>query len=367
MTSVFLRPRIAPVSTRSRARLITTGLVGLGCALLLIGLIQAVADRPTQVSVGDTAAPTIQVRTRFSGITPGGQTTGFGVAPDGSLAYVDRGRQRVIRLDASGGPLAEWGPRFDAEADAQDLNGIAAAGTDWYVLDRGRARILQLDPSGRATHSIDLQSLGTYGPNGLAVDARGNVYLADTGGNRILVFSSAGALVRTVGTPGSELGQLKQPMGLSFGPDGAMYVTDFENNRLERWAEALQATNAWPLTGHSWGVAVDRLSRVFVPDADHSVVRMYSPRGDLLAEIGGRADSALGVGSPTQVGITPDGSALWVLGSEGLARVDLSVYSEIVPSTGVSGANFPGAGSGAAGIAHHCAPARRTVTRRAQP
>ncbi len=365
MTSVFLRPRIAPVSTRSRARLITTGLVGLGCALLLIGLIQAVADRPTQVSVGDTAAPTIQVRTRFSGITPGGQTTGFGVAPDGSLAYVDRGRQRVIRLDASGGPLAEWGPRFDAEADAQDLNGIAAAGTDWYVLDRGRARILQLDPSGRATHSIDLQSLGTYGPNGLAVDARGNVYLADTGGNRILVFSSAGALVRTVGTPGSELGQLKQPMGLSFGPDGAMYVTDFENNRLERWAEALQATNAWPLTGHSWGVAVDRLSRVFVPDADHSVVRMYSPRGDLLAEIGGRADSALGVGPPTQVGITPDGSALWVLGSEGLARVDLSVYSAIVPSTGVRGASFPFVPVGGLLVVLGLAPlALRTIARR---
>src|SRR5439155_8359257 len=86
--------------------------------------------------------------------------------------------------------------------------------------------------------------LGTYGPNGLATDARGNVYLADTGGNRIMVFSPSGALVRTIGAPGSELGQLKQPMGLSFGPDGAMYVTDFENNRIERWDDAPQATNA---------------------------------------------------------------------------------------------------------------------------
>jgi sugar lactone lactonase YvrE len=135
---------------------------------------------------------------------------------------------------------------------------------------------LQLDASGRTTRSIDLQSLGTYGPNGLAVDAQGNIYLADTGGNRIMEFATAGGLVRTIGAPGAELGQLKQPMALSFGPDGAMFVTDFENNRLERWDASLRATNAWPLLGHSWGVAVDRLSRVFVPDADHNVVRMYS-------------------------------------------------------------------------------------------
>ena len=82
--------------------------------------------------------------------TPGGQTTGFAVAADGSLAIVDRGRQRVLRLDPTVLQLAEWGPRFEPDADAQDLNGIAAAGNDWYLLDRGRARILQLDASGHA-------------------------------------------------------------------------------------------------------------------------------------------------------------------------------------------------------------------------
>src|SRR5207248_8864572 len=164
--------------------------------------------------------------------------------------------------------------------------------------------------NGRATSSIDLQALGTYGPNGLAVDARGNVYLADTGSNRILMFAPTGTLLRTIGTPGTELGQLKQPMALSFGPDGAMFVTDFENKRLERWDADLQAATAWPLAGHSWGVAVDRFNRVFVPDSDRGVVHMFGPQGDLLAEIGGRLDSSLLVNAPTQVGLTPDGSAL---------------------------------------------------------
>lgn len=314
----------------------------MGCGLLVVALIQAIADRPTQLNAAETALPAIQVRARFSGVTPSGQTSGFAVAPDGSLAYVDRGRQRVVRLDPNGAPLAEWGPGFGSDADAQDLNGLASFGSDWYVLDRGQPRVVQLDPDGRATQTIDLKSQGTYGPNGLAVDTVGNIYLADTGGNRILVFSAAGVLVRTIGSPGAELGQLKQPMGLSFGPDGAMFVTDFENNRLERWDPGLQtATNAWPLGGHAYGVAVDRLNRVFVPDADHGVVRMYSPRGDLLAEIGGRPDSVLGISTPTQVGLSPDGSALWVLGSDGLARVDLRVYGQIVPTSAGRGGSLP--------------------------
>ena len=162
-------------------RTVSLGLVVLGCGLLLAGVVQWFADRPTQVGSSDAAAPTIQVRARFSGVTPGGQTTGLAVAPDGGLAYVDRGRQRVVRLDANGAPLAEWGPRFEAEADAQDLNGIASSGSDWYLLDRGRARILQLDASGRATRAIDLESLGTYGPNGLAVDSAGVVVDGDVG------------------------------------------------------------------------------------------------------------------------------------------------------------------------------------------
>src|SRR5262249_47246110 len=231
----------------SRSQRIAVGLIAVGCGLILIGLVQAIVDRPSQPKASETGQPNIEVRARFASVAPLGQTTGFAVSPDGTLAVVDRGRQRVVRLDATGAPLAEWGPRFEADADAQDVGGIAATASEWYLLDRGRARIMRLDASGRATRTIDLQPLATYGPNGIAADAHGDVYLADTGGNRILVFNSAGGLIRTIGTSGDGLGQLKQPMALGFGPDGAMFVSDFENTRIERWDAELQPTNAWPL------------------------------------------------------------------------------------------------------------------------
>src|SRR5262249_3277832 len=149
-------------------------------------------------------------------------------------------------------------------------------------------RILRLDAQGRAQpeRTIDLSPLATYGPNGLAADGRGGLYMADTGRDRVVVFNSNGAMVAAIGDAGAELGKFKQPMFLAFGPDGGFYVSDWENSRVERFDADGHATNAWPLPTHAWGIAVDDAGRVFVPDGDHKLVRMFAPDGSLLAEIG---------------------------------------------------------------------------------
>src|SRR5918911_5297229 len=154
---------------RSRNALIGVGAV-LGVVLLALAFGGSVPARPAAGPAVSPSAPPVEIAARFSGVSPQGQSTGFAVAADGTLAVVDRGRQVVIRLDANGERLAEWGPRFGPGIVGQDLVGIAADGDGWWLLDRAALHVLRLDSRGQAQpdRTLDLVPLGTYGPNGLA-------------------------------------------------------------------------------------------------------------------------------------------------------------------------------------------------------
>ena len=56
------------------------------------------------------------------------------------------------------------------------------------------------------------------GPHGIEVDAQGNVYVVDTGNNRIQKFTSEGKFLLTWGSFGAQDGQFNHPHGVGIGP-----------------------------------------------------------------------------------------------------------------------------------------------------
>ena len=60
----------------------------------------------------------------------------------------------------------------------------------------------------------------------MAVDAAGNLFISDTGRNRILTLDAAGNLLRAVGQAGSGAGEFKQPRGLAIDKQGHVHVAD---------------------------------------------------------------------------------------------------------------------------------------------
>lgn len=144
--------------------------------------------------------------------------------------------------------------------------GVAVDGNgSLYVVDTGNNRILKFtDPNvvGNGSTAINADSqfgqinylVGTAGttqstftaPSYAKVDGSGNLWVSDTGNNRVLLFSSiasasAGASASLVLGQSSFLtstsapttqASLKGPTGITFGPLGSVYVADTGNNRV---------------------------------------------------------------------------------------------------------------------------------------
>ena len=296
------------------------GVLGVELPLPSFGAGGGQADRQLQGVRIAAATPLVRVGVEAPA---GGELAFLAVEPSGNLLVTDRQRQSILRFDATGHLLSEWGPRLESDVAIDEPAGIATFGDAIYVLDRGRPRIFVLDTSGRLLDTVDLESLGTYGLNGLAVDPSGNLYAADTGRNRILVFSPDGTLLNQIGRGGSSLGEFTQPMALGFAPDGSFFVADWENSRIERFDAAATATDAWSGGFRPFGIAVDAAGRVFAPDTERRRVFAYTPKGGQLAELGAQGAAALTV-APRQLATSrAEPQSLFVLGDQGVVRLDL--------------------------------------------
>lgn len=73
-------------------------------------------------------------------------------------------------------------------------------------------------------------------PNGIAVDASGNVYVADSRNERIQKFNSNGTFITKWGSTGSLDGQFLSPMGISVDASGNVYVADTYNERIQKFS-----------------------------------------------------------------------------------------------------------------------------------
>ncbi|MDQ3969992.1 MAG: PQQ-dependent sugar dehydrogenase, partial [Thermoproteota archaeon] len=74
-------------------------------------------------------------------------------------------------------------------------------------------------------------------PSDIALDQEGNVYVADTGNNRIQVFSSNGTFITQWGRYGSDEDQLRFPQGIAVdSSSGAAYLADTANDRISAFS-----------------------------------------------------------------------------------------------------------------------------------
>ena len=183
---------------------------------------------------------------------------GVAVAADGTIYVSDAGESNRIRQITPEGVVTTLAGGSEGFADGprsaaafHTPSGIALdANGNLYVADTGNNRIRKVTPDGVATVAGGATAGNTDGPGeqarfngpmGVAVDQNGNMFVADTYNDRIRRISPEGAVssVAGAGTPGFADGDANTslfdtPCGIVVTTDGTLIVADTGNDRLRK-------------------------------------------------------------------------------------------------------------------------------------
>ena len=162
-------------------------------------------------------------------------------------------------------------------------------------------------------------------PLGVAIDTitpgggpTNQVFIADTGNNRIQRFTATGFPLAQFGRPGSGEGQFREPGGLTISPDRKVVVADTGNNRIQvlgqdgTFIRAFGGTGSWPgQFNRPVGVAFGRDDNLFVVDQGNSRIQQFTADGQFVTAFGGAGSNPGQFNAPT--GIAIDGDAILVV------------------------------------------------------
>ena len=248
--------------------------------------------------------------------------------------YIFAGRGGNDGYSGDGGPAAE--AKFDSPS------GVAVDGEgNVYVADYGNHRIRRIDTHGVITTFAGSGSTGIFSgglsgdggpateaqlnyPRGVAVDAAGNVYVADSANDRIRRIDTQGVITTFAGSgeyggqggdggPATEA-QLNDPRGVAVDAAGNVYVGDLNNHRIRR-IDTRGVITTFAGTGrgsyggdggpatlarlyYPKGVAVDAVGNVYVADSGNDRIRRIDTQGVITTFAGTGKEGYAGDGGP---------------------------------------------------------------------
>ena len=246
----------------------------------------------------------------------------------GTLYIADTFNHRIRIVEAQTGiiqALAGTGAaRFSGDgwpADTMALNEPVALALDeqrgrLYIADLAnyRVRMMELKTgvistyAGNGVQDYDgdgqpARQAGLTGPSGLALDAEGNLYIADTFCGRIRRVDAETGLISTVAGDGTEYRYqgvpnefstgLARPASIALASDGTLYITDSDNHLVRKWnprskiitaiagnGQAQFAGDGGPAAAaglnYPFGVAMDAAGNLYIADTFNHRIRIVA-------------------------------------------------------------------------------------------
>jgi sugar lactone lactonase YvrE len=355
-------PRWVPLEVVTSAGSINFGLTGIGMGPLAAvspGIISTIAGTGTQGYAGDGGPAT---STDFDGLES--------VTPDygGDLYIADGANQRIRKVTAGTGIITtvagngtagysgDGGPATSAAINVPEDTALDSA-QNLYIADEANNRVRRVSAdtgiittaagNGVAGYSGDggpATGASLNQPAGTAVDAAGNLYIADGANQRIRKVAAGTGIITTVagnGTAGysgdggpATSAELQDPAGMVFDSAGNLYFVDQGNQRIrELSTTGIITTYAGNGTAGYSGdggpaidaelnsptrLAIDNANNLYIADSHNNRVRKVNAQTGLIATVAGDGTqgstgddgTAIGaeLGGPVGVGVDGAGN-----------------------------------------------------------
>ncbi len=260
--------------------------------------------------------------------------SGIAVDPTtGNLYVTEVGTNRVQEFKESGAFVIAFGSAGSGNGQLSGPLGVAIASSGQiYVADTANNRIEEwAAPKGAGepptfTTSIFPEKIeGSFKePNAVAVDAEGNIWVADSGHDRVLEFNKERKYLGQFGSEGTGEEQFRGIKGIAVDSEGDVFATDYGNDRVQEW----RATSEEHFThvrnfgspgttlGHfvePTGIAIDSAGKIWVRNSLGLKLQEWARQtnGEYTAEGGFGEAKAVG-GGPT--GLAASNGKLYVPG-----------------------------------------------------
>jgi len=216
---------------------------------------------------------------------------------DGNIWVYNRGSHSVIQFDVDGKVLKAWkdGTVVLHSKSAHGLR-VAPDGGLWLT-GREAQTIWKYSPEGRA-----LVAIGTFGgkagdnnapyafdrPTGVAVDSRGDVYVADGYKNtRVVKYTADGRYIQHWGKPGTANGEFNLVHDVAVDAQDFIYIADRGNKRVQVFTSNGGFIAKWEGIGVPWGLAYDKWRNLmWVCDGDNGRISKLNLDGEVLGVFG---------------------------------------------------------------------------------
>ena len=205
------------------------------------------------------------------------------VDSDGRVYTFQRADPPVFVFEPTGAFRAAWGQGL-----ISDAHGIFLSADDRvYLVDRDAHQILIFTTDGERLGTLGARNTPRFQapfnhPTDVAVAPNGEIYVSDGYGNSAVHrFSASGEHMTTWGRPGSGPGEFTTPHAIWVDRADRVLVADRENNRVQVFDRDGRFLEAWGDFYHPMDIAEDDRGMILVTDQVPRL-SMLSPTGELV-------------------------------------------------------------------------------------